>query len=198
MIYSIARKMAKHFIEIEIIDFDDYEVCIFGLEILMYTSLKAIGLMVLAILTRNIVEMAVFLTFFCTLRYKAGGYHAKTALNCFAIMTTFSFSSIYISKYLVDKVSVAFMIGILGVSIAMMYRIGPRGTKNIQLKKEDEIIRKKQMLIIAILQSMIIIISQIMLHELNEICLIATFAMFIESLTLIKIQGGNENEEENV
>lgn len=54
----------------------------YGAELLVDNALKIIFLLVLGFVLGKGLESAVFLLAFCSLRFKAGGYHAKTGWGC--------------------------------------------------------------------------------------------------------------------
>ena len=62
------------------------EVYEYGLTLLIGTIGKIIGFIIIGVLTGLLKEILVFIIFFSGLRLQAGGYHAKTALNCFWVL----------------------------------------------------------------------------------------------------------------
>lgn len=79
----LCRLTLKKLLENNIINEEDAEVYEYGLILLIGTLLKIIGFAAVGLITGYMKEIVVFLIFFSGLRIQAGGYHAKSVLNCF-------------------------------------------------------------------------------------------------------------------
>src|SRR5690606_22865170 len=79
----VCRLTLKKLFDSNIINEEDMEVYEYGLTLLIGTISKIIGFIIIGLLTGLLMEILVFIIFFSGLRLQAGGYHAKTVLNCF-------------------------------------------------------------------------------------------------------------------
>jgi accessory gene regulator B len=86
MIGKLARKTSVFFSENNIIKPEDTEAYAYGLEILYSTILNSAAVLLIAVITGELIAVAVYMAAFLTLRINAGGYHAKTHLGCISIL----------------------------------------------------------------------------------------------------------------
>lgn len=79
--------MSKRFTEVLVengcIRTDQVEVCAYGLEIMISTILQITSILVLSLFIKKFAETMLFFLAFVPLRIYAGGFHAKTKLNCY-------------------------------------------------------------------------------------------------------------------
>jgi len=62
---------------------DDLEVFAYGLDVLLFSALSALGALALGLLIGRFVEMVFCMLAFAVLQATGGGYHANTHLMCF-------------------------------------------------------------------------------------------------------------------
>lgn len=73
----IVKKMKRN----NVIDEDNMELYIFGIEILLITIIKYLGLFIIALLLGVVKEAITFIIAFSMLRIQAGGVHLKFFLR---------------------------------------------------------------------------------------------------------------------
>ena len=83
-------------------DEQQYEVCQYGCETILYTIISTIGLLLIGVFTGFLQETIVIISVFYLCQSNGGGYHASTHIKCFITMAVglaFSLSIIRICNY---------------------------------------------------------------------------------------------------
>lgn len=83
-------KMAQWLTAYVVSDSQDEEqraVCEYGCELWLYTIISTIGLVIIGVVFGSVIEASVMISVFYLCQSFGGGYHAKTHVNCFAIMS---------------------------------------------------------------------------------------------------------------
>lgn len=65
---------------------DNYDIAVYGIEILLDTITKFFALTVIALLSGSLTEMLISVSIFSSLRFFAGGKHMMSSLGCFLSM----------------------------------------------------------------------------------------------------------------
>lgn len=97
MIKHLSDRIAYFFIENEIINNDNYEVCSYGLEILISAFINTTLAIIIGIFLRRLVGTIIFLITFCIIRQFSGGYHAKSNRLCICTFISIFTSAIVIA-----------------------------------------------------------------------------------------------------
>lgn len=185
MINEVSKKLTNKFVDSEIIDSEDNDIYVYGLQLFLATILKGTGIFVVAFILGYAIETTIFIIFFSILRISAGGYHSKSYLNCFSITIFFIFISISIAK-LTTLYDISFFTPItVIISAALVYKFAPIDTPNKQLNSNEYNIYRRRSIRTIICQSLLIIMFYFFSKSLTLYCNIASMAIFIESITLI-------------
>lgn len=65
---------------------EDYPIILYGIQILLNSSLKLSGILLIGILLKHFWTVLLSMTVFCSMRYWTGGWHSKSHLGCFCTM----------------------------------------------------------------------------------------------------------------
>lgn len=79
---KFSTNLADFFVKNKVIEEEEYDICRYGLEIMLGSARDIILLMLLGMLFRRTLETGIYLAVFCSLRRYTGGYHAKTRRGC--------------------------------------------------------------------------------------------------------------------
>lgn len=79
---KLSAKVADFFVQNKVIEEEEYDICRYGLEIMLGSTRDIILLVLLGMFFRRMLETGVYLAVFCSLRRYTGGYHAKTRRGC--------------------------------------------------------------------------------------------------------------------
>lgn len=168
-----------------IIKEEDREVYGFGFKLFLATIFKVLGIMAIAAFTGLIKEAVVFLLFFSGIRIQAGGYHAKTVLNCFIGTLVLTFGSIALIKILPEIYYQHYILISMVASIFLVFLYAPLESKNKPLNREEKIVYRNRSLQTVIIGSIIILFSMVFSDKFIYFGAIASTGFLLESLTLI-------------
>lgn len=101
MLTRLSKKLTCFFIRKNAININEREVYDYCFEIFLSTILNLISIIVIAIITKTYIISSVFIVVFISMRFVAGGYHAKTHFRCFLILLGVYGSLIAIIKFAV-------------------------------------------------------------------------------------------------
>lgn len=176
-----------------IIEEENVEVYHYGLELILATIFKSIGLMVIAAITGLVVETIIFILFFSGLRLQAGGYHAKSIMGCFIGMVSFTFISISLVKLLPIHNQLNYILLSMIISIYLVFTYAPLENENKPSTKEQNIEYRFRSLVTVVMGSVIMLFLIYLSKEFIYFGTIASTGFFIESLTLIHSRKVGEN-----
>lgn len=187
MIDGICRRITQNLLEKNIIEFEDHEIYMYGLQLFISTIFKGAGIYAIAYGLGWIKEVTVFLIAFGILRTYAGGYHSSTYFKCFILTVVTMLASITMAKYITIHYSYFITLPMLVISALLIFKYAPVDTPNKPLSvAECKIYRRKSIMVI-ILESLTIISAYILKRDLIIYCNIAAIAILLEALTLTPV-----------
>ncbi|MGD9567264.1 MAG: accessory gene regulator ArgB-like protein [Sedimentibacter sp.] len=164
---------------------NEKEVYAYSIEVLLSLLLNLTFLAIAAYILKKPTELVIFIIFFSGLRIYAGGYHAKSHIECFSISLFIFIISAISNTYLKLYGELILIIGIL-FSMAIIFVFAPSESSNKPLSKKERLKYKIFSRIIVVVLS----IGALCLYftrEINEsIYITAAVSMSIESLSLLK------------
>ncbi|QUI21408.1 cyclic lactone autoinducer peptide [Vallitalea pronyensis] len=199
MIYKLSTKISDKLVKKGIIQEDDIEVYNYGFEIIISSLLIFLGMMTLGIVFKCIIEVIIFMAFFCLLRIQAGGYHAKTHLQCFSFFALSCFFAIVISRLLLgyDKNYVIMMLVLIESCIIIM-SYAPVDTENKPLNDSEKINYKSKSIVTVVVQTSIILIMRSLYSGFQVYYMVAAIAILIESVTVLPIINKRRKRGQNM
>lgn len=162
---------------------NEKEVYAYSIEVILSLTLNLIILYETAYIIGKIPELIIFIVFFSGLRTFAGGYHAKTHIECMTLSFVIFIVSAMSSSWFIAFGKI-FMIVCITTSNLLVFKYAPSESENKPLSKSQ---RKRYMMFsrgIVISYSVVIIILYLYKIQTNYIYLTAAVAMLIESLSL--------------
>ncbi len=140
MIHTWAENISSFFIDKSVISENDRKVYNYCFELLLSESINILIILAIVILSKQYVNIVVFLVAFLLLRKWAGGYHANTHYGCtlilFFILTLFLISEVTLShnaKFILQFLNIL-------VSSPIICLLTPVDNSNKPIKNEQ---RKK-------------------------------------------------------
>lgn len=94
-----------------IIQEEDIDKCLYGLDVFISSTLEIASILIIAIAMRNFLQTLLFFAAFVPLRIYAGGYHADTKLRCYFVslatyaIFTIAMNALHTEVYLLAAVS---------------------------------------------------------------------------------------------
>lgn len=138
MISEIAKKTARYFAELNVIDQKRTEVYSYGFELLISELISTSVMLIIAVITKNFLQTAAYIAAFTVMRECAGGYHAKTHRNCILAFTASYLAFIAIISFLPKAHYAALLFTGLGLNLIFIYLCAPVDNKNKPFSEEEK------------------------------------------------------------
>lgn len=121
MVNHLAETFATKMVIKKIIDIDDKECYVYGLELLISKIIVFGVILVISIITQTIIPSIIFTSSYIFLRQYSGGYHCKTAEMCMLVsifiylifLITLKLSLLYLDIYLLGLSAISYFIVLL-------------------------------------------------------------------------------------
>ena len=144
MIPVLAKKITYFFIVKTIINSEDREVYEYSFEIFISTVLSLLTVGILSIITGTVPKTFLYLLAFIPLRQTAGGYHAKTHLQCFLIMIMVYVGFLILITFLPPQhIQALICIGI-PIVFFIIFKFSPIDDPNKPIADEDAVKFKRK------------------------------------------------------
>ncbi|MEA5083161.1 MAG: accessory gene regulator B family protein [Lachnospiraceae bacterium] len=121
-------------IEKELIEQDEKEIYIFGLQQGFYFVLNIITAITIGIFMGKAREIIIYILMFIPLRMFAGGYHANSYCSCYIISSVITFFTLKMTTIMEHSF---YWLSIGSVSILIIWLLSPIEDKNKPLEKEE-------------------------------------------------------------
>lgn len=153
----------------------------YGIELLLDSILKLIGILMLAIIIGKVKEVIIFCLVFCPLRCLAGGIHMKSSFGCFFFMLILICIALIFGEY--GRLNIGISYTIIGVLVLMCFMYAPRDTRKNPIKN-DEVRRKKKYLSVVLCTIYGIVVTNM---ENEKIIALVLMTMILEIITILPI-----------
>ncbi len=178
---KLAQYITDFLVEQKIIEKDDVDVYLYGLELILSFIINTLIILILGIILHRVDVTIVFLLIFISLRRFTGGYHAQTRFRCkISIIITHLIVMIFSVFYDIGLIECMFL-GIL--SFILIIRYGP--IENIYKPLTYEI-RKKNKIFSLVFISILISVGSIV-NSKSHIISNAIFFTLVSVIALMII-----------
>lgn len=164
---------------------DEKEVYAYSIEVLLSLLINLAILSIAAYILNKELELLIFIIFLSGLRTFAGGYHAKTHLECFIISLSIFLISAMSSTYLKQFGETILVSGIIFSTFMVFWR-APSETENKPLSKNERKKYKVISRIIVVILSLAVVALYFLRARIGHIYITAVVAMVIETVSLLK------------
>lgn len=179
MFRYISEDIVFWLIKNKIIEIEEREVYIYGLEALLLNVTNIITALIISVLSNSIGHFIVFLTVFVPLRIFAGGFHAKSSARCYTYTTLIYGVTVLLVK-LCPLLYKNLLIQILFVAVVVVIiLLSPQNSKNHSLEKKMVLRNKIISIVLIMLDSLIFFI----LHDFHN----ETASSVIIYITIVSI-----------
>jgi accessory gene regulator B len=164
---------------------NEKEIYAYSIEVLISLFINLVILSFTAYILKKQAELIIFILFFSVLRSYAGGYHAKTHIECMVLSFCIFMISALSSTYLAEYGEIILISGIL-LSVTMVFFLAPAESENKPLSKKQRAKYKKISRIIVILLSVSAVCLYFIRDAAGYVYITAAVAMSVESVSLLK------------
>ncbi len=199
MEHRLAQKLSNYFIDESIISQEDYEIYVYGSELLISFTISTVFIALLGLVFNRLVETLLFLTIFIVLRRYTGGYHAPSHFKCKLTTVAIYLLVLGLSEWTTMNLINYIIIFLFGCAVILS--IGPIENPNKQLSFQQ---KRRNRLLGLILFNIVIAIGSILYIEhsvYSSSILYSAFMVIIMMIvakmkTIIKNEGGDINEND--
>ena len=186
MLYKLAQDISFYLIANKIIDIEDRDIYIYGLELLISTLLTSISILILGFFIGEFISALVYLLVYFLLKSYTGGYHAKHYYECYIYSILF-----YIILVIIKNVTLAVYQPIFGLlslifSVIIIFEFAPVENKNNPKIKEEIIKNKKIARRRILILSIATILGYIVRVELIDLWFMLAITEFSIAYSILK------------
>ncbi len=177
------------------LDNDNREIIRYGLEILFIKIVFSMCALLIAFSLHCFRECIVFLIAFSAIRTSAGGYHAKTRIQCFVMSMFMIIINIGAVKLVAHYISLYYYLAPLAlISVVAIWFLSPVDTENRPLDVDEKIRFKRRTRIILCLEIVLVFLLEILtLRNITVVLLLAT--SFVAVLLIMELIVKRKNNE---
>lgn len=150
---NLSEKIVTFFEKYEVIDSEDREVYLYGLDRIIGLLLNLIVFLLIGLAFNSIGVVAIFCLLFIPLRSYAGGYHAPTEFSCFMSSNIMVLSCVLLVK-LMNGVNINIVVILL--LMAVIWLLGPIESKSKPLDELEVKVYTRRLRYLLLLEGLII------------------------------------------
>lgn len=193
MIKYLSDNITDFFYSNKIIEEEDREIYVYGLQLIISTIIGITLILVLGLIINKLFYSIIFLISFIPIRMYSGGYHASSYVKCnltlISLYLVTMSAVIYTPSVYVIKISTIMVI----ITIYIVLKYAPVDNENKKLTENRKKINKRITLFIL---SAFYLIGMVMYKINIQLFYTIIVTMFLVSILIkIKIKGGVTNEE---
>ena len=122
----LAYAITDHLLRRNVIQKEDYDIYVYGYAVFLEQMCQVIGFILLGIVTKNLLQTALFLGTFYLIRSAFGGYHAETSLVCMLVSYGGWGAVMILSRYMEAYAEVPLVLWIvLAADLCVFAILGP-------------------------------------------------------------------------
>ncbi|MDR2590068.1 MAG: accessory gene regulator B family protein [Oscillospiraceae bacterium] len=149
---AIVKKITSNWSNSGIINEEDIDIYVYGLEILLYSLFNIIAILITAAIYGYMLESIILVIVIIPLQAYGGGYHANTHLRCFLIMYIGWWLVVHLLQFINTPISVILCL----LSVIVIFSLAPISNQNVPMSEKH---RKKLRTIIRIITLIITCLS---------------------------------------
>ncbi|MDE6425462.1 MAG: accessory gene regulator B family protein [Ruminococcus sp.] len=181
MFAKTADKITQNLKENNAIDDEHYEICRYGLQQGLSILLNVFTTIVIGITLGMLWQAVLFTALYIPLRSNAGGYHAKTAVQCYFYSVLLIITVLLAIKYITIPNFICIIT--LLISIIVITILAPVEDQNKPLDDIEKYVYRKRTIIIAVIEGLFLFIS--MALNWTQVTLCITWLVFFMSAILL-------------
>lgn len=197
LLEKLSDKIIIIFLENNIITEEEKSDFLYGIEISLLFIFDVLSLILIGAITGHLLEIFFFTMGFTPLKVHAGGYHAKTPLQCVLIYIIVVYLSIVVTQSFMN--SIIFQICILAglvISSIILIKFAPAESINKPLCQEQKRHNRTCTFLTFSIQCMLIIMALIF-HTMNYYMFLFIIGIVAESVSLLIKERGETHEKAN-
>jgi len=184
---NISKTVSQKMLDASIISIEDKDVYYYGLQLIVSTIIKGMGLMIMALLFDKAIEALIFIAAFGILRINAGGFHLDTYFKCFIVTSASMMLCIWLGSVIPLSLVPYIIISTLAITALIIIRYAPVDNPNRPLNANEHKKFRIRSIYTIMIMAIIIIALYYVKNELYSYTCIASLAIMFEGITLLPI-----------
>lgn len=184
---NISKTVSQKMLDASIISIEDKDVYYYGLQLIVSTIIKGMGLMIMALLFDKAIEALIFIAAFGILRINAGGFHLDTYFKCFIVTSASMMLCIWLGSVIPLSLVSYIIISTLAITALIIIRYAPVDNPNRPLNANEHKKFRIRSIYTIMIMAIIIIALYYVKNELYSYTCIASLAIMFEGITLLPI-----------
>lgn len=182
MINHMAQKIATKMINVNIVESEDEEFYVYGLELLLSKAIVLFVIAVIAIVIQLIIPSIIFTFLYLLLRQYTGGFHCQTAERCIflSIVIYLLFAAICKTDLTYANLSMLIMSFISYIAILMF---SPLADANKEIDDEEK--KKYRRIAIFIGSTMLVVTVLSFITNVSSVFVSVSFSLIADAILLI-------------
>lgn len=181
MLYKIANLLSKN-LAAKLNDTEEkVEIYTYGLELIISTLCAWLSILFISLILNDVLSGVIFISFYSTLRFFVGGYHAKSYLKCF-IVSNITYCIILLLEQNIVIINKNLLIAFLLLNSVFILRKNPLVNPNqpigIELQKKNQRIAR----FVLVMEVIIILIG---LRTFAKYSLMAILSIFLVTFFIL-------------
>ena len=177
MLKQISESITKRIYQSGLINFEDFDIYVYGLEVLISTVISFLTVLLVGIILSAALDAVLFLSVLIIVRRFTGGYHSKTFIGCNLSCDMLFLTSWHLSRILTFKLSFVVLIHLSGIVIVSAFAPVENYNKPLSAKKRKT--NKKRAIITCSILSAITVVLAIMGSKYHNILTISYIDVLI-------------------
>ncbi|WP_372998879.1 accessory gene regulator ArgB-like protein [Lutispora sp.] len=187
LIDSISKTISQKMLDASIIPIEDKDIYYYGLQLIVSTIIKGMGLMAIALLFDKAIEAMIFIGVFGVLRINAGGFHLDTYFKCFVVTSASMMLCIWIGSTIPLSLIPYIITCCLVITTLLILLYAPVDNPNRPLNGNEHKKFRIRSLNAIIFLAIVIISLYFLKLELHRYICIASLAILFEGITLLPV-----------
>ena len=177
------------------LDNDNSEIIRYGLEVLFIKIIFSMCSLLIAFSLHRFIECLFFLIVFSVIRTSAGGYHARTRIQCFVMSMLMIIINIGVINLVAHYISLYYILVPLDlISVVAIWSLSPVDTENRPLDADEKIRFKRRTRVILCLELVLVFLLEVLnLRTISTVLLLAT--VFMAILLIMELIVKRKNNE---
>ncbi len=187
---NIIKSIVKWTLKEEYENERTYEICSYGLELMWYDLINVLTTIIIGSVFNEFLAALIYFISFRFLRSYAGGYHAKTAINCYLLTSLSMVVSLSVIKWI--TINLFYQVCLSMISGLVILTLAPIDTENKRIDEIERIHYRIMTICIWSIEVVIFVLGIFFFSKLSKVIVIVFLATSI-SLIMGKVCRELEN-----
>ncbi len=184
MVLAVSQKITNFFINIEIIDISNKEICEYVIQTKIMFAFTILSIYILLIAKVPFLQITAYLFVLLSFRSRTGGYHASSELKCYIQSIVLSIFSLIILLPILMQANILVAITLYIISTIIILAFAPVNHPNIDMDRQQLVATRTIIIRNIALLSVLFYIISLVIKSKTYTCIIS-ISIFIVCLSIL-------------